>query len=56
MRQMQETMRQVMQPGQPLHPLIPPLWATEYGWDGIDQDAFNTWEESYNRALQVSWE
>jgi hypothetical protein len=39
-------MRQVMQPGQPLHPLIPPLWTSEYGWDGIDQDAFNTWEQS----------
>jgi hypothetical protein len=46
MRQMQETIRQAMQPGQPLHPLIPPLWTTEYGWDGIDQDAFNTWDQS----------
>lgn len=46
MRQMQETMRQVMQPGQPLHPSIPPLWTADYDWDGIDQDAFNTWDQS----------
>lgn len=46
MHQMQETMRQVMQPGQPLHPRIPPLWTADYDWDGIDQDAFNTWDQS----------
>lgn len=46
MRQMQETMRQVMKPGQPLHPLVPPLWTSEFDWDGIDQDAFNAWDQS----------
>lgn len=28
----QEVMRQVFQPGQELHPLIPPLWTPEYDW------------------------
>lgn len=39
----QEIMRQVLQPGQKLHPLIPPLWTTEYDWDGLDPEAFNNW-------------
>ena len=38
-----ELMRQVLRPGQELHPLIPPLWTTEYDWDGLDSDAFNNW-------------
>lgn len=46
MRQMQETLRQIMRPGQPLHPRVPPLWTSEYEWDGIDQDAFNAWDQS----------
>lgn len=32
-----------MRPGQELHPLIPPLWTTEYDRDGLDSDAFNYW-------------
>jgi hypothetical protein len=39
----QELMRHVLRPGQELHPLIPPLWTTEYDWDGLDNDAFNNW-------------
>ena len=39
----QELMRQVLRPGQELHPLIPPLWTTEYDWDGLDSAAFNNW-------------
>ncbi|MCP1415696.1 hypothetical protein J3D46_005038 [Paenarthrobacter sp. A20] len=41
-----ELIRQVSRPGQELHPLIPPLWTTEYGWDGLDGDAFNNWHAS----------
>ncbi|MFE4229951.1 hypothetical protein ACFRJ8_18915 [Arthrobacter sp. NPDC056886] len=35
----QELMRQVLRPGQELHPLIPPLRTTEYDWDGLDSAA-----------------
>lgn len=39
----QGLMRQVLRPGQGLHPLIPPHWTAEYDWDGLDSDAFNYW-------------
>lgn len=41
-----EAMHRVRQPGQPLHPIAPPLWTSEYGWAGIDLEAFNTWDGS----------
>lgn len=47
----QESMRQVIQPGQPLHPSVPPLWTADYDWEGIDQDALNTWDQSL--ALKI---
>lgn len=43
-------MRHVLRPGQELHPLIPPLWTTEYNWDGLDIDAFNSW---HNGLIQI---
>ncbi|MFI2566695.1 hypothetical protein [Paenarthrobacter sp. NPDC018779] len=42
----QELLRQVLRPGQELHPLVPPLWTTEYDRDGLDFDAFNYWQNS----------
>jgi hypothetical protein len=42
----QEILREVFQPGQELHPLVPPLWTVEYDWDGLDQAAFNSWDRS----------
>lgn len=39
----QEDMRVLALPDQPMHPHIPPHWSAEYGWDGIDLDAFNDW-------------
>jgi hypothetical protein len=36
--------RELTRPGQDLNPLIPPLWQSDYGWDGIDAEAFNAWE------------
>lgn len=56
MRRMQATMRQVLQPGQPLHPLIPPLWTSEYDWEGIDQEAFNTWDGSLTPKIPTDAE
>lgn len=56
MHQMQETLRQVMRPGQPLHPLVPPLWTAEYGWDGIDQEAFNAWYQSLTPKFRTDEE
>lgn len=41
-----DTLRQVRHPGQPLNPIAPPLWTSEYGWDGIDIEAFNTWDST----------
>ncbi|WP_346925895.1 hypothetical protein [uncultured Arthrobacter sp.] len=40
----QEIMREVFQPGQELQPLIPPLRTTEYDWDGLNREAFNSWD------------
>lgn len=47
----QELMQQVMRPGQDLHPLIPPFWTTEYGWDGLDSDAFNNWDTALSPRI-----
>jgi hypothetical protein len=47
----QEIMRQVLQPGQELHPLIPPLWTTEYDWDGLDREAFNNWHRDLSPTI-----
>ncbi|WP_426978572.1 hypothetical protein ACQCSU_04910 [Pseudarthrobacter sp. O4] len=47
----QEIMRQVLQPGQELHPLIPPFWTTEYDWDGLDRDAFNSWHRDLSPSI-----
>ena len=40
----QEEMVRISHPGQPLHPVVPPFWMTEYGPDGIDRDAFMNWD------------
>lgn len=40
----QEEMISVSRPGQPLHPVVPPFWITEYGAAGIDRDAFMKWD------------
>ena len=45
----QELMRKVLRPGQDLHPLIPPLWTTEYDWDGLDTEAFSNWQKVLSR-------
>lgn len=39
-----EEMISISRPGQPLHPVVPPFWITEYGTAGIDQDAFMRWD------------
>lgn len=44
-----ELMRQVLKPGQELHPLIPPLWTTEYDWEGLDGDAFSSWQKDLSQ-------
>jgi hypothetical protein len=44
-----ELMREVLRPGQELHPLIPPLWTTEYDWDGLDGDAFSKWQQELSQ-------
>ncbi|WP_219816503.1 hypothetical protein [Arthrobacter sp. Y81] len=36
--------REFSQPGRDLNPLIPPFWQAEYGWDGIDGDAYGDWQ------------
>lgn len=41
-----ELMRHLSRPGQELHPLFPPLWTSEYDWDGLDIEAFNNWHNS----------
>ncbi|MFW0774513.1 hypothetical protein ACLRGI_15235 [Paenarthrobacter nitroguajacolicus] len=40
----QEEMIRISSSGQQLHPVIPPFWVTEYGWAGIDKDAFMKWD------------
>jgi hypothetical protein len=39
-----EQIRAVSRPGQGLNPVIPPFWQADYGWAGIDLDAYNNWE------------
>jgi hypothetical protein len=39
-----EAIRALSAPGQALNPLIPPFWSFEYGWEGIDVEAFGSWE------------
>jgi hypothetical protein len=39
-----EEMLRISRPGQPLHPVVPPFWMTEYGPAGIDRDAFMDWD------------
>lgn len=56
MRQMHETMRQVMQPGRPLHPSIPPLRTADCNWDGIGRDAFNTGEQNLVQRIPTHME
>jgi hypothetical protein len=40
----QDEMRDISRPGQNLHPIVPPFWPVEYGEDGLDLAAFNTWD------------
>ena len=40
----QEVMIRVSRPRQPLHPIVPPFWMTEYGTVGIDRAAFFEWD------------
>jgi hypothetical protein len=40
----QEEMIRISRPRQPLHPVVPPFWMTEYGTAGIDRDAFTNWD------------
>jgi hypothetical protein len=40
----QDEMRDISRPGQGLHPIVPPFWTVEYGTDGFDLTAFNTWD------------
>lgn len=40
-----EQIRQASRPGQGLNPVIPPFWQADYGWAGIDPDAYNDWEQ-----------
>jgi hypothetical protein len=44
-----ELMREVLRPGQDLDPLIPPLWTTEYDWEGLDGDAFSNWQRDLSQ-------
>ena len=37
-------MIRISRPGQPLHPVVPPFWITEYGTAGIDREAFTEWD------------
>jgi hypothetical protein len=39
-----EQIRAVSRPGQGLNPVIPPFWQADYGWAGIDPDAYSTWQ------------
>jgi hypothetical protein len=52
----QEIMREVFQPCQELHPVIPPLWTTEYDWDGLDRDAFHSWDKSLSPLIPTDEE
>lgn len=36
-------LREFAQPGRDLNPWVPPFWQAEYGWDGIDGDAYRDW-------------
>lgn len=40
----QGEMQTLARPGQDLHPMVPPFWTVEYGEDGVDLEAFNTWD------------
>lgn len=40
-----EEMRESQDPGQGLNPFIPPFWTQQYEWDGLDRDAYQTWEQ-----------
>lgn len=51
-----EIMRQVLRPGQDLHPLIPPFWTTEYDWAGLDRDAFNSWDRDLSPGIPTAAE
>ncbi|WP_354246251.1 hypothetical protein [Arthrobacter sp. UYEF20] len=51
-----EIMRQVLRPAQDLHPLIPPIWTTEYGWNGLDRDAFNAWDRDLSPGIPTDAE
>jgi hypothetical protein len=39
-----EEMIRISRPGQPLHPVVPPFWMTEYGPVGFDREAFMNWD------------
>lgn len=52
----QEIARQVFRPGQDLHPLIPPLWTAEYGWEGLDLEAFNDWDRNLSPRIPTDVE
>ncbi len=51
-----EMIRDVSRPGQDLHPLIPPLWSAEYGWEGLDLAAFNSWDQHLGARIPTDAE
>lgn len=40
----QYEMQNLSRPGQDLHPFVPPFWTVEYGEEGVDLAAFNSWD------------
>ncbi|MBB6403541.1 hypothetical protein [Arthrobacter sp. AZCC_0090] len=48
-----EVLRVQSQPGQELHPAVAPSWSDEYGFEGLDKQAFMRWFDSVRqRHLQ----
>lgn len=40
----QADMQRLSRPGQELDSQLPPFWSTEHGTEGLDMDAFQTWD------------
>lgn len=49
-------LREQSRPGQPLHPAVPPFWGTEFGDDGIDGDAFWSWQREIIPRMDIPFE
>lgn len=42
---LQDEVHEISRSGRGPLPGVPPIWTAEYGWEGLDKDAFKAWEK-----------